>query len=52
MSKQLVMKFMLHWHKLLICLEREGGKEWALSKINQSKPGRLVKTSHPSHVSG
>ena len=42
-SKQLVMKFMLQLHKLPKCLERKCRKQCVLSKINQSKPGLLIK---------
>ena len=30
-------------HKLPKCVERKCGKEWVLSKIKQSKRGRLIK---------
>ena len=36
MSKQLVMKFMLHLHKM------SRAEEWMLTKIKQSKPGLPV----------
>ena len=46
------MKFMLQLHKLPKYLEWKRVKEWVLSKIKQTKPGRLMKLRycHLTHV--